>query len=501
MDESRVSRRKRARVDYVELECGADLGHASFSTQDSEADPTTSVVTSKWVKELQERTFADSATVVQYFESGEALSLDWARRTGLCRPTVVKDSRGLGLVVPKSAHFDVKDVARIVGEKTPVQVMRVSDQSEVSGWCLGDWSSYWYSPKRREALNVISLEFSKTKLAQRIKSPQFVREVDWIDTAWPKQLRDRGEYPQTQYYCLMSTAGCYTDFHVDFGGTAVWYHVLRGQKVFLLAAPTQSRLDAYEQWICDAAQDETFFADLIEEDAVAKLTLHAGQTLVIPSAWLHAVYTPVDSLVFGGNFLPGLCAARHQLAVHSLEQRARVNQKFRFPFFTSAMFFGLAATLRRLEAEDGKLTASEKDGISALLDACDIWAAGGLSERAKQHAALAAAIAGLPHPKQLVEALRTKVKQPKLKFTFHNQTLAQTHLATQDQAHEEKKKTLVKIPTAWVEQPEPPPAPPSRLDPRAAPLPTIKRRPATSVVKPASTSISRLKAKLAKFKK
>ena len=32
-------------------------------------------------------------------------------------------------------------------------------------------------------------------------------------------------------YCLMSVGKCYTDFHIDFGGTSVWYHVLRGQKV------------------------------------------------------------------------------------------------------------------------------------------------------------------------------------------------------------------------------------------------------------------------------
>lgn len=32
-------------------------------------------------------------------------------------------------------------------------------------------------------------------------------------------------------YCLMSVRGCYTDFHVDFGGTSVWYHIHQGGKV------------------------------------------------------------------------------------------------------------------------------------------------------------------------------------------------------------------------------------------------------------------------------
>lgn len=33
--------------------------------------------------------------------------------------------------------------------------------------------------------------------------------------------------PKVQKYCLMSTQNSYTDFHVDFGGSSVWYHVLK----------------------------------------------------------------------------------------------------------------------------------------------------------------------------------------------------------------------------------------------------------------------------------
>jgi len=31
----------------------------------------------------------------------------------------------------------------------------------------------------------------------------------------------------------MSVANCFTDYHVDFGGTSVWYHILKGEKVFI----------------------------------------------------------------------------------------------------------------------------------------------------------------------------------------------------------------------------------------------------------------------------
>ena len=58
---------------------------------------------------------------------------------------------------------------------------------------------------------------------------------------WPRALRVMQKdstnnmedmwYPKVQKYCLMSVAGCYTDFHIDFGGTSVWYHILKGSKV------------------------------------------------------------------------------------------------------------------------------------------------------------------------------------------------------------------------------------------------------------------------------
>ncbi len=76
--------------------------------------------------------------------------------------------------------------------------------------------------------------------------------MDLIETSWPASLRAEQRddsnsmstmrYPKVQKYCLMSVAGCYTDFHIDFGGSSVWYHVLRGQKVCARAIPqTQCR--------------------------------------------------------------------------------------------------------------------------------------------------------------------------------------------------------------------------------------------------------------------
>ena len=37
------------------------------------------------------------------------------------------------------------------------------------------------------------------------------------------------------------------------------------------------------------------------EAKYGKIILDPGNSLLIPSGWIHAVYTPEDSLVFGGN--------------------------------------------------------------------------------------------------------------------------------------------------------------------------------------------------------
>jgi hypothetical protein len=65
-------------------------------------------------------------------------------------------------------------------------------------------------------------------MAPLVEPPAAVRRLDWAERAWAGGTPPR---PAVQRYCLMSPAGAYTDFHVDFGGTTVWYHVLHGRKV------------------------------------------------------------------------------------------------------------------------------------------------------------------------------------------------------------------------------------------------------------------------------
>ena len=79
----------------------------------------------------------------------------------------------------------------------------------------------------------------------------------------------------------MSVAGCYTDFHLDFGGTSVWYHVLKGEKVFFLVPPSQGHYYCFREWQRHGQQEKTFFPDLAEKCGV--LHLKEGDTLLLPS--------------------------------------------------------------------------------------------------------------------------------------------------------------------------------------------------------------------------
>ena len=42
-----------------------------------------------------------------------------------------------------------------------------------------------------------------------------------------KEIREDENQPDVHKYCLISSKNSYTDFHVDFGGSSVWYHIFK----------------------------------------------------------------------------------------------------------------------------------------------------------------------------------------------------------------------------------------------------------------------------------
>ncbi|WWC63582.1 uncharacterized protein I303_106187 [Kwoniella dejecticola CBS 10117] len=306
---------------------------------------------------------------------------------------------GLGGQVP-GKDLTVQDVARLVGPKRMVDVIDVSSQQS-SQWTLQKWANYLLPPSnpvstpslsRRKVYNIISLEISDTELAKKVKPPKIVREIDWVDNFWNFSLnggkggkgkvkdkdrvtpvntptpaensiaedegsangdvKEHGEatetsldpkgeakmpYPKVQLYCLMGMKGAWTDWHVDFAASSVYYTIHTGSKVFYFIRPTTENLKAYAEWSGSyEKQQDTWLPDMCDE--VRKVVLKAGDTMIIPAGYIHAVYTPMDSIVFGGNFLHSY-DVETQLRLRQIEIDTKVPQRFRFPMFERLCWF------------------------------------------------------------------------------------------------------------------------------------------------------------------
>lgn len=92
---------------------------------------------------------------------------------------------------------------------------------------------------------------------------------------------------------------------------------------------------------------------------------------MIPTGWIHAVYTPEDTLVFGGNFLHGF-NIDGQLRIAGLERRLRVPLPYRFPFFESLMWYATERYVSALQPllhdlEDSTSAAAQRVTAEAQL--------------------------------------------------------------------------------------------------------------------------------------
>ncbi|WWC90438.1 uncharacterized protein L201_005373 [Kwoniella dendrophila CBS 6074] len=316
-------------------------------------------------------------------------------------PIVVRSENGgfssLGGHIP-GKDLTVQDVARLVGPKRMVDVIDVSSQQS-SQWTVQKWADYLdpanssssSSTTRKKVYNIISLEISDTELAKKVKPPRLVREIDWVDNFWnfnltggkgkgkekashtPEEVSpvnggNQGEngieddllatkstaklpYPKVQLYCLMGMKGAWTDWHVDFAASSVYYTIHTGSKVFYFIRPTTANLKAYAEWSGSfEKQQDTWLPDLCDE--VRKVVLKAGDTMIIPAGYIHAVYTPMDSIVFGGNFIHSYDIDT-QLRLRQIEIDTKVPQRFRFPMFEKLCWFvaeRYTAQLRQLRS-------------------------------------------------------------------------------------------------------------------------------------------------------
>ncbi|EFA11284.1 lysine-specific demethylase 7B [Tribolium castaneum] len=324
--------------------------------------------TGVFIRELLARHFASEGEVVVHMR-GQQITETLLQQQGFNNPIVVDGKDGLDMTLPPD-NFSLYDVESYVGGDMEIDVIDVTRQCNIK-MKLRDYVEYYNSLNRTRVFNVVSLEFSKTALAPLVEAPSIARKLDWANIVWPRDFPL--ERPQVQKYCLMSVKDSYTDFHIDFGGTSVWYHVLRGEKIFYLIRPTPANLTLYQQWMTSSNQSETFFGDQV--DRCYKCILRQGQTMMIPTGWIHAVLTPIDSLVFGGNFLQSLNIPM-QLAVYDIEKKVKTDAKYRYPNFELINWFAASHLLKKiseLNSEDRKCPNHLLVGLKTLLITLKQW--------------------------------------------------------------------------------------------------------------------------------
>lgn len=103
---TRKSSRKRNQLDYANLESGMD--------SDS----------SKWTRILANKPIKDAS--FPYMEGSE-ITIEWVNGdpAAMTEPVIVSRPEGLGMKMP-SSDLTVQDIAEIVGEDTPIEVIGVS---------------------------------------------------------------------------------------------------------------------------------------------------------------------------------------------------------------------------------------------------------------------------------------------------------------------------------------------------------------------------------------
>lgn len=306
----------------------------------------------------------------RFDSTGRETEPDLSISNDVATDTVIDcDQDLLDMVMPRD--LTVRKVAELYGKHEFVPVIDVKSQETKGQWTLEQWADYYETQEEKPIRNVISLEVSESPIGRLIRRPKVVRDLDLEDHVWDGESRGKQKKRAVQYYCLMSVADSYTDFHIDFGGSAVYYHILKGTKTFFFIPPEDRYLKKYEEWCNSVTQNDIWLPDLCN-GAVTRVDLHEGDTAFIPAGWIHSVWTPEDSLVIGGNYLTRI-DYELQLKVANVEKLTNVAAKFRYPFFQKVMWYALIKYLDDDPVPEDVLADFEDSPDYTFLRANPVW--------------------------------------------------------------------------------------------------------------------------------
>ncbi|KAL1647073.1 hypothetical protein SLS58_002843 [Diplodia intermedia] len=155
-------------------------------------------------------------------------------------------------------------------------------------------------------------------------------------------------------FFIASTANTISPIHIDSGGGNTWISILSGRKLWYFPR----RVDESTVRLLESA-DNLHAAD--HRSGWAKLELRAGDLLVMPPAFPHAVFTPDPSLAVGGQFYTAPHLPRACRAVVQQRNMWRVSNER----LGEEQYEGLAALFG--PGVDAVLAAGERRRVSAEL--------------------------------------------------------------------------------------------------------------------------------------
>ncbi|CAI2356408.1 unnamed protein product [Caenorhabditis sp. 36 PRJEB53466] len=256
--------------------------------------------------------------------------------------------KGLGMMCPEGLTLEnlLIKYPTANGKKVNVFDADVGRTKEMS---MQKLVNEFLKKSRKRKLNLLSFEFSGNEEMNPVfEVPSCVKAQGMLHILrrYMKEKIDsskgemKGKFEKMEKeirhfdkFLLLSMKGSFTDIHIDFSASAVFYHVFWGKKWFFIAPPTEENLELYQEYeLLPPAEKKTWLGSKMSH-VFRLLEIEAGGTAFIPAGWLHFVYTVEDSMVFGGNYLRELSVNLHCRLSHlERECAARGLQKKNIQF-------------------------------------------------------------------------------------------------------------------------------------------------------------------------
>nr|CAD7597925.1 unnamed protein product [Timema genevievae] len=261
---------------------------------------------------------------------GIDFNLAYLQKHGFNMPLLFRDKAGLGLRVP-SSNFSVNDVRMCVGSRRVLDVMDVNTQKNVE-MTMKEWQKYYEDTNKDKLLNVISLEFSHTKLEYYVQTPTVVRQIDWVDCVWPKHLKES----QTESTNVIDEMmfWCWLDFTRTQPGAPT------------SGEPQGEPLAMNQAWSVpgNGASDDppvTKNQPQISRDGeMGPRTARPGEPVSLSLdefRFMNLPFIPTWNVHPQSTEISHCCKTRNVI----VEDTTHVPQKFRYPFFTEMLWYVL----------------------------------------------------------------------------------------------------------------------------------------------------------------